>query len=187
MSTLGVSKPVRGTLMLISSFQKIFLLIFCTSLTLSCSENVETPQDLNLNQKKQTEIIALNVYKDPNCGCCSKWISHMEDNHFLVNAINTNDIEDIKLQHNIQAKYQSCHTAISQDGYVFEGHVPAKYVQQFLAEKPTGAIGLSVPSMPVGSPGMEVGSKFLPYKIFMLMEQGEAQVYAEIAKAEQQF
>jgi len=145
--------------------------------------------------KKQTpapdsgsgEQIALTVYKDPNCACCSEWIAHMEKNHFSVEAINSNDLESIKADKNIPAQYQSCHTGISTEGYFFEGHVPAKTIKRFLSEKPEGALGLTVPSMPVGSPGMEVGDKFMPYKVFMMKASGEMEVYAEFASYQEQF
>lgn len=130
--------------------------------------------------------IALDIYKDPNCGCCTKWVNYLADKQFKTNAINTADIDAIKMQYGIEGKYQSCHTAVSAEGYIFEGHIPAKFIRQFLNEKPSDAIGLSVPAMPVGTPGMEVGDKFQPYKVLKLMKNGEAQVYAEIKSAEQQ-
>jgi len=130
--------------------------------------------------------IALDIYKDPNCGCCTIWVDYLEEKQFKTNAINTDDISSIKSKYGIEGKYQSCHTAVSAEGYVFEGHIPAKFIRQFLNEKPSDAIGLSVPAMPIGTPGMEVGDKFQAYKIFKLMKNGDVQVYAEIANAAQQ-
>lgn len=169
------------------NFQKIVFILLFTGLVFSCNKNSNNTAQEKVPAELAAQTISLDVYKDPNCGCCSKWIDHMEDNAFVVKATDTNDLARIKQQYKIEGKYQSCHTGISKEGYVFEGHVPAKYVAQFLAEKPKGAIGLTVPSMPVGTPGMEVGNKFMPYKIFMLMEQGEALVYADIKNYEEQF
>lgn len=131
----------------------------------------------------------LTVYKSQQCGCCNKWITHMENSGFQINAHNLNAIElsEIKDNHNIHNHYQSCHTGVYKDKYVFEGHVPAKFITQFLLEKPKGAIGLAVPAMPVGTPGMEVGNKFSPYEIVLLKNDGSHEVYARIDSYEQQF
>ena len=80
----------------------------------------------------------------------------------------------------IRDRYRSCHTTVSSDGFVFEGHIPSKYVEQFLSEKHTDAIGLSVPGMPMGSPGMEVGDRFMPYDVLILFKDGSSKVYAEV-------
>ena len=74
---------------------------------------------------------------------------------------------------------RSCHTAVTSDGYVFEGHVPAKYIAQFLANPPSEAIGLAVPGMPMGSPGMEYQNKFSPYQVMQINKDGSTAVYAE--------
>ena len=128
----------------------------------------------------------LTVYKSATCGCCKKWINHVEDNGISVKYKNIDNMALIKNKHAINQKFQSCHTGISQDGYVFEGHVPARYIKQFLKEKPNHAIGLAVPAMPVGSPGMEYHNKFMPYEVLQLNEDGSSQVYAKINNAFQQ-
>lgn len=132
---------------------------------------------------------SLSVYKTQQCGCCGKWITHMENSGFHIDAHNLNAIElsALKDKHTIHNHYQSCHTGVYQDKYVFEGHVPAKFITQFLLEKPEGAIGLAVPAMPVGTPGMEVGDKFSPYEIILLKNDGSHEVYARIDNYEQQF
>ncbi len=129
----------------------------------------------------------LDVYKSPTCGCCEGWLEHLDSDTFDVAIHHPPNFSQIKDQYRIAPKYQSCHTAVSPDGYVFEGHVPQKYIKQFLAEKPAGAIGLAVPGMPLGTPGMEMGGKFTPYQILLLSENGESSVYAEIGSREQQF
>jgi hypothetical protein len=122
----------------------------------------------------------LNVYKSPTCGCCGDWIEHIQSNGFKTEIHHPNALNQLKADKGVAAHYQSCHTAVTADGYVFEGHVPAIYIQRFLEEKPKGAIGLTVPGMPVGSPGMEVGDKFMPYQVLLLKRDGSAEVYADI-------
>lgn len=86
----------------------------------------------------------------------------------------------IKDKFAVPKQYRSCHTAVSLGGYVFEGHIPAKIMQRFLNEKPANALGLAVPGMPVGSPGMEVEDKFMPYQVLLLNKDGSTSVYANI-------
>jgi len=86
----------------------------------------------------------------------------------------------------IPRETRSCHTAVSKQGYVFEGHVPARYIQRFLSNPVKGAIGLAVPALPVGSPGMELGDKFTPYEILLLKQDGGTEVFAVIENAAQQ-
>lgn len=95
----------------------------------------------------------VTVYKTPTCGCCGKWVSHMEDNGFKVIAKNRNNLDSIKKELGIEREFQSCHTA-KIGNYVVEGHVPASDIKRMLAEKPD-IDGLAVPGMPMGSPGME--------------------------------
>jgi hypothetical protein len=143
---------------------------------------------MNVNESKaQTVNHNLTVYKSASCGCCVKWIDHIEDNQFKVNAINSTQLNTIKNRYLVPANYQSCHTAVSQDGYVFEGHIPAKYIQQFLQEKPKNQVGLVVPGMPVGSPGMEYQNKFSPYVIMAFDKNGTLTPYAEVNHFEEQF
>jgi len=92
------------------------------------------------------------VYKDPNCGCCSGWVRHLEKEGFVVKVSETADIGTIRQGLGVPADLASCHTA-EVDGYVLEGHVPAAAVRRLLEERPNG-IGLAVPGMPAGAPGM---------------------------------
>ena len=126
------------------------------------------------------------VYKQASCGCCKAWISHLQDAGLESTAQDTGNMTAIKAQYQIAPQYHSCHTAVSAQGYVFEGHVPARHIQAFLANPPTDAIGLAVPGMPLGSPGMEVGDKFTPYEILMLKNDGSSDVFATIENATQQ-
>ncbi|MAS24246.1 MAG: metal-binding protein [Oceanospirillaceae bacterium] len=128
----------------------------------------------------------LTVFKSPTCGCCGDWIDHMKANGFDSHVEHPQNLAAVKQQLGIGPQLRSCHTSVSQAGFVFEGHVPAKYVRQFLAAPPQGAIGLSVPAMPVGSPGMEMGDKFMPYQVLLLKQDGNTEVYASIDSPQDQ-
>ena len=97
----------------------------------------------------------ITVHKDPNCGCCSGWVQHLQKAGFVTKVFDTTDIDAVKKWLGIPDDLAACHTA-EVAGYVIEGHVPAAALKLFLAEKPN-ATGLAVPGMPVGSPGMEGG------------------------------
>ena len=130
--------------------------------------------------------VSATVYKDANCGCCKEWISHAEDNGLSATAQDVADLAVFKERYSVPTEMRSCHTVVTTDGYVFEGHVPAKYMAQFLENPPVQAMGLAVPGMPVGSPGMEYQNKFMPYQVMQLNKDGTTQVYADIESVEQQ-
>ncbi len=94
----------------------------------------------------------IEVWKGPSCGCCNDWIKHVEANGFSVKSYDTGN-HDMRAKLGLPIRYGSCHTALI-DGYVIEGHVPARDIERLLRERPNG-IGLAVPAMPVGSPGMD--------------------------------
>lgn len=96
------------------------------------------------------------VYQDPNCGCCSQWVEHIIAAGIEVETRPSSNMSEVKFQQGIARNLQSCHTGII-DGYIVEGHVPAEDVLRMLEERPA-IKGLSVPGMPIGSPGMEQGS-----------------------------
>ncbi|MEQ1613770.1 MAG: DUF411 domain-containing protein [Hyphomicrobiaceae bacterium] len=96
------------------------------------------------------------VSKDPNCGCCTGWVQHLRRNGFAATVVETPDMQAVKTRLGVPAELASCHTA-EIDGYIIEGHVPALAITRLIAEKPN-AIGLAVPGMPIGSPGMEGGT-----------------------------
>jgi len=161
---------------------------FAVLLLAACQQENATvaTQDISSSQDSAQQV-SLEVLKSPTCACCELWIDHMSDNGFMSQISHPQDLTQRKLALGIAPQYQSCHTAISQDGYVFEGHVPAHLVAQFLQEKPANALGLAVPGMPLGSPGMEMGDQFQPYDVMMLMKDGSAQVYASITAQDQQY
>ncbi len=153
----------------------------------SCSEQ-DAVAVTTQTQTTQAQAIVLDVYKSPTCGCCKKWVSHINENGFESRVHQRNDVSVIKSEKGIEPRYRSCHTAISKDGYAFEGHVPAKYIQQFMQETHADdVIGLSVPAMPVGSPGMEVGDKFMPYRVLLLKSDGTYETYANVQSYQEQF
>ena len=123
-----------------------------------------------------SSVPSVTVYKDPNCGCCSKWVEYMKQNGFNVTSIDTSDVASVKAKYGIGPELQSCHTAIIGD-YAVEGHVPAEEIHRMLKEKPAIA-GLAVPGMPTGSPGME-GAIKEKYDILTFDRAGKTTVYAQ--------
>lgn len=120
----------------------------------------------------------VQVWKDPNCGCCKDWIRHLEDHGFATQAIDSGNTAARK-RLGMPDKFGSCHTALV-GGYVIEGHVPAADIQRLLRDKPR-ALGLSVPRMPIGSPGMdgpEYGGRKDPYDVLLVQRDGSTRVYA---------
>lgn len=126
------------------------------------------------------------VYKSPNCGCCGAWVDHIEQAGYSAKIQHPKDLNTIKDQLGVSPVYQSCHTAVH-GGYVFEGHIPVKFIQQFLDNPPAAATGLAVPAMPLGSPGMEAGQRFTPYTVYQLNTDGEPTVFATISRMEEQY
>lgn len=122
---------------------------------------------------------SVDVFKSPTCGCCSKWVEHMRKAGFTVHVTEMEDAElqKIKDRYGVPASARSCHTA-RVAGFTIEGHVPPVEVQRMLKEKPK-VLGLAVPGMPLGSPGMEVsGMKPHPYNVLTFDKQGATQVYS---------
>ncbi len=121
--------------------------------------------------------LSIEVWKSPSCGCCNDWITHLETNGFSVKSYNEGGTEAMK-RLGMPFKYGSCHTA-EIDGYAIEGHVPAREILRLLKERPQ-AIGLSVPAMPRGSPGMDgpaYGGTKDPYDVLLIDLDGEATVF----------
>jgi len=116
---------------------------------------------------------AVEVWKDPNCGCCVDWVAHMEQNGFTVTVHDTGNAAK-RAELGMPENLGSCHTALV-DGYVIEGHIPAEDIRKLLEEKPE-AIGLAVPGMPLGSPGMDSpvyeGRKD-PYDVLLVSKNAE--------------
>jgi hypothetical protein len=119
----------------------------------------------------------VEVWKDPACGCCGDWITHLQAHGLQVRVHDTGNTS-ARIRLGVEAKYASCHTALV-DGYAIEGHVPAGDIRRLLAERPA-ALGLAVPGMPIGSPGMDgpayQGRKDR-YEVLLLLRGGGARVY----------
>jgi len=117
----------------------------------------------------------VEVFKSRSCGCCEKWLKHLQQNGFEVNTHEVNDVPAARKKLGMSDRLGSCHTARIGD-YVIEGHVPAADIQRLLKEKPK-ALGLAVPSMPPGSPGMEI-AKPVPYETLLVQADGSTRVFA---------
>jgi len=117
----------------------------------------------------------ITVYKSPTCGCCNQWIDHLEDNGFSVIKKDLRNVNAFKADYGVTPRLASCHTAVV-DGYVVEGHVPAADIRRLLAERPA-VKGLTVPGMPMGSPGME-GPRKDPYDVLTFDGHGNTTVFA---------
>jgi hypothetical protein len=123
----------------------------------------------------------MDVWKDPNCGCCKDWIAHMEQSGFRANVADEGN-NAARARLGVAQKFASCHTALVQ-GYVIEGHVPVADIQRLLKEKPK-ALGLAVPGMPIGSPGMDgpaYGGRHDAYQVLLIQKDGSAQVFTSYA------
>ena len=122
----------------------------------------------------------IHVYKNPSCDCCIGCVKHLSNAGFAVRVTTTDDTIAIRKKVGIPDAFGACHTA-TVEGYAIEGHVPAPEIRRLLALKPQ-AIGLAVPSMPVGSPGMEYGDRKDPYKVLLIDRQGRDTVFASYPK-----
>ena len=146
----------------------IFLLLFL-SVSVTAADQARTPTPM------------MSVFKTPTCGCCAKWVDHMRQNGFTVHVTDLNDLSSVKSKHGVPARLQSCHTGVV-NGYVVEGHVPAADVKRLIKEKPA-IVGITVPGMPAGSPGMEVpGITPPPYDVLTFDKAGATKVYATHGK-----
>lgn len=123
----------------------------------------------------------VEVFKSPYCGCCGAWVEHMKSAGFEVKVTQVTDTTATRQRLGLPDAYGSCHTA-TVGGYVLEGHVPAAEVKRLLAAKPS-ALGLAVPGMPPGSPGMEVPGRKDPYEVLLIDRRGRSSVFAHYPKA----
>lgn len=125
----------------------------------------------------------VEVWKDPDCGCCKDWVQHLQTNGFAVQVHDSGNAA-ARARLGVAAQWGSCHSA-SVGGYAVEGHVPARDIHRLLRERPR-AIGLSVPGMPVGSPGMDApayGGRQDRYDVLLLQHGGRAQVFQRYPKS----
>jgi hypothetical protein len=123
------------------------------------------------------ESITITVYHSPSCGCCGRWIEHMQAQGFQIDDQLVDNLDPIKQEYNVPSDLASCHTSVV-NGYVIEGHVPAEDVKRLLEEQPN-VVGIAVPGMPVGTPGMEVGDQREPFTVFSFDQQGNRENFNE--------
>jgi len=128
----------------------------------------------------------ITVYRSATCGCCKKWLTHLEKHGFVVQDHIVQDMNTVKKEHGVSPRLASCHTGIV-DGYVIEGHVPAQDIVRLLAAKPKDIAGLTVPAMPVGTPGMEGKDREGrdrkdPFAVISFSKDGKAGVYRRYTK-----
>ncbi len=124
----------------------------------------------------------LAVYKSPTCGCCGAWVEHMTAAGFQARITEVADPGAVRRARGVPESLASCHTALI-GGYVLEGHVPAGDVRRLLAERPD-ALGLAVPAMPLGSPGMEMpDGRRDPFETLLILKGGGTRVFARHGQA----
>lgn len=144
----------------------LFLVIFSILSPQISAESVWDKSSKSLTVP--TEII---VYRSPTCGCCHKWIKHLEKHQFTVKDMVTEKVNNVKQLYGVPGEMASCHTAIV-DGYVVEGHVPVTDIISLLTKRPK-VVGISVPGMVTGTPGMEMGAKKDPFKVMSFDASGK--------------
>lgn len=137
--------------------------IFCTILAAGCRDAAAAAP----------EVV---VYATPTCGCCEGWADHLRENGFAVRVVHQNDLSAIRAQHKVPGALASCHMGVV-EGFAVEGHVPADVVRRLLAERPA-VLGIAVPGMPAGSPGMEQPNGYVePYEVYTFDESGPLGVF----------
>jgi hypothetical protein len=142
-----------------------------------------TAGGLALGTTSATRLLAFapakeaTVYKSASCGCCKKWVEHMQKNGYAVTVHDVPDVAIYKKKYGVPDSLASCHTAIVTSGFIIEGHVPADLVDKLIAQGPKDVIGLAVPGMVQGSPGMESGTTE-KYDILAFDKAGKTRVYA---------
>ncbi|MES2401644.1 MAG: DUF411 domain-containing protein [Pseudomonadota bacterium] len=117
----------------------------------------------------------VTVWKTPNCACCGEWVSHLRGNSFEVVTHDVQDTAPVRQRLGLSEKFGSCHTGLL-GAYVLEGHVPAREMRRLLREKPQ-ALGLAVPGMPMGSPGMDGAGAHDAFDVLLILKNGSSRVY----------
>ena len=121
---------------------------------------------------------AITVYKDPSCGCCTKWVEHLRASGMAPAVQDRSDMDSLKDSLGVPVALRSCHTAVA-GRFVIEGHVPAADVKRLLATAPKGVTGLAAPGMPAGSPGMEMPGRADKYDVIAFGPGGKTHVFAK--------
>ena len=146
----------------------------CAALAMALPGMAQGSEPVAAKGAEQT-LLVVEVYKSAQCGCCKFWAEHLEKNGFKVNLHDVDDVPAARKKLGMPDQYGSCHTArVGQ--YLVEGHVPAADIKRLLKERPK-AIGLAVPAMPPGSPGMESDAP-VPYETLLIGKDGKDKVFA---------
>jgi len=170
--------------------RKIFIALTLFTITLGCSN--EAGVEVAHSNGGTTSMVPkttrgdkdIHVYKRATCECCRTWIDHLEDENMKVTFENVQDVTPFKDRYGVPHSMASCHTAIIK-GYAIEGHVPAWDIERLIKEKPDGVVGLSVPRMPKGTPGMEMddaNSVKDPYDVVAIKSDGTSYVFTSYPK-----
>ena len=153
------------------------LLIARRSFVMSAAAATLLPAWASTAAKAEPPLV--EVWKSPTCGCCGEWIKHLQANGFATKTHLVPDTAPVRRRVGFDEKYGSCHTAMV-GGYALEGHVPAREIKRLLKEKPSGVVGIAVPGMPLGSPGMDLpsyGGRKMPYDVMLVKRDGTSSVY----------
>lgn len=160
-------------------FRKLAILVLLLMFAWAAPAFAQSSQGATSRWDQETVLHANNhpitVYRDPACSCCHRWVAHLKNHGFQVEDVPTDGVDAIKQQHGLPSGLTSCHTAIV-EGYVMEGHVPADDIKRFLQARPN-LVGLAVPDMPNGTPGMEVGDRKDPFSVMAFDRNGQTQVF----------
>ncbi len=138
---------------------------------LTCYATVAWPED----SQKGPSSVEIVVHRSPTCSCCGKWVEHLKKNNFNIQDIVTDDVQSVKTKYGVTPELASCHTAVI-GGYVVEGHVPGEDIKTLLEKKPDIA-GITVPGMPSGTPGMEMGGKKDAYQVISFDKKNQRQIF----------
>jgi hypothetical protein len=152
----------------------IVLAAGATTLVIQANESTESSTPM---AAAETSGPAITIYKSPNCGCCQSWAEHLDANGFETTIVETDNLNEIKQQYDVPREMASCHTALIGD-VVIEGHVPADDIVAYLENPQFNTVGLSVPGMVQGSPGMETGKKE-DYQVVAFSAKGQQSVFRE--------
>ena len=147
--------------------------------------NTLNPQGISAESQKSIDIPKVVSYRSASCGCCKKWVNHLQDNGLKVVDNVVEDVSVIKNQYQIPNNLRSCHSA-QIDNYTIEGHVPIESINKLFREKPN-INGIAVQGMPLGSPGMEMHSHeshshdYENYKVVSFSKTGKTKIFDKIS------
>jgi hypothetical protein len=155
----------------------IMVLVFLAGVLLTACAAPASDQAMGGQNAEEQVTSVMTVYSSPTCGCCGDWVSYVEQHGYTVTIEDVQDLTAVKAEHNVPPTVQSCHTAVI-DGYIVEGHVPIADIERLLSERPD-VVGIAVPGMPVGSPGMEVaGVAPQPFNVVTFDAAGATTIYS---------